>query len=119
MKPIREHIKQKPWLGWALFFATLVVVFLLGLLASSIVERRSEAVFAYTPQVDHADWDPRSEVWGENFPQQYSRNQATRDTSFRSKYHGSAPRDMLEENPRMVILWANYPFSKDYMQGRG
>lgn len=119
MKPISERIKEKPWLGWVLFFSTMVVVFLLGLLASSIVERRSEAVFAYTPQVEHESWEPRHEVWGKNFPHQFERAMATRDTSFRSKYHGSAHWDMLEENPRMVILWANYPFSKDYNQGRG
>lgn len=26
---------------------------------------------------------------------------------------------MLEENPEMVILWAGYPFNKDYKQRRG
>ena len=42
MKPISELTKNKPWLGWILFFATAVVVFLVGLFASSIIERRSE-----------------------------------------------------------------------------
>jgi len=28
-------------------------------------------------------------------------------------------RDMLEEDPRLVVLWAGYGFSKDYNQGRG
>jgi nitrite reductase (cytochrome c-552) len=27
--------------------------------------------------------------------------------------------DMLEESPRMVVLWAGYLFSRDYNQGRG
>lgn len=27
--------------------------------------------------------------------------------------------DMLEEDPRLVVLWAGYGFSKDYNQGRG
>jgi len=43
MKSFQERIKEKPWLGWVLFFATVVVVFLLGLFASSIVERRNES----------------------------------------------------------------------------
>ena len=43
MKSINEKIKEKPWIGWALFLGTMVVVFLLGLLASSLVERRAEA----------------------------------------------------------------------------
>ena len=28
-------------------------------------------------------------------------------------------RDMLEEDTRLVVLWAGYGFSKDYNQGRG
>ncbi len=27
--------------------------------------------------------------------------------------------DMLEEDPRLVILWAGYGFAKDYNQGKG
>ena len=27
--------------------------------------------------------------------------------------------DMLEEDPRLVVLWAGYGFAKDYNQGRG
>lgn len=48
---INELLKKKPWLGWVLFLITVVAVFFLGLLASSIIERRSEAVFAYAPQI--------------------------------------------------------------------
>ena len=42
--------EKRPWLAWVLFFATIVVVFLLGLLASSIVERRMEATFVNVQQ---------------------------------------------------------------------
>lgn len=119
MKSMTTLVKEKPWMGWIFFLATLVVVFLLGLLASSIIERRAEAEFAYTPQVEHEQYEPRNEVWGENFPRQYNRWEATKDTSFRSKHHGSAFWDMLEEDPRMVVLWAGYGFSKEYNQGRG
>ncbi len=119
MKPIRQLVKEKPWLGWAIFFATIVIVFLLGLLASSVIERREEAVFAYTPQVEHSQLEPRNEIWGKNFPRQYERYLATSDTSFKSKYNGNAWIDMLEENPRMVVLWAGYGFAKEYNQGRG
>ena len=68
MATLREQIRKKPWLGWLLFLATVIVVFFLGLLASSIMERRAEAIFAYQPEVEHARWEPRSEVWGRNFP---------------------------------------------------
>src|SRR6056297_700590 len=119
MATIGEKIRQKPWLGWAIFLVTMVVVFLLGLLASSIMERRAEAIFAYQPEVEHGKWEPRNEVWGRNFPRQYDRWEATSDTSFRTKYNGNAFIDMLERNPRLVILWADYGFSKEYNQSRG
>ena len=119
MKPISDQIKEKPWLGWAIFFSTIIVVFFLGLLALSIIERRTEAVFAYTPKVEYTQWEPRNEVWGQNFPRQYNRYMQTADTSFASKYNGGAMRDMLAEDPRLVVLWAGYAFSKEYSQGRG
>jgi nitrite reductase (cytochrome c-552) len=119
MKPITELIKEKPWLGWIIFFATVIIVFILGLFASSIIERRAEAVFAYTPQVKYDQFEPRNEVWGQNFPRQYQSYIRTADTTFRSKYNGGALVDALEDDSRMTILWAGYAFSKDYNQPRG
>jgi nitrite reductase (cytochrome c-552) len=119
MTTLRKRISDKPWLGWVLFFLTIIVVFLLGLLASSIIERRAEAVFAYVPQVTYDQWEPRNEVWGENYPREYQSYLQTSDTSFRSKYNGSATIDMLEVDPRLVVLWAGYGFSKAYEQARG
>ena len=119
MKPIQEIITKKPWLGWVIFLATIAIVFLLGMLASSIIERRAEAIFAYAPPTTFSEFEPRNSKWGEFFPREYNSYLKTSDTSFRSKYNGSAMIDMLEESPRMVVLWAGYPFSKDYNQGRG
>jgi len=119
MTSLSEKVKQKPWLGWLLFLGSMVIVFLLGLLASSVMERRAEAVFAYEPSVEHGQFEPRNEVWGENFPREYQSFLKTADTSFKSKYNGSAWVDMLEEDPRLVVLWAGYGFSKEYNQGRG
>lgn len=116
---ITEKIKSKPWIGWVLFGSTAVVVFILGLLASSIIERRAEAVFVSAPKVKLAEYEPRNEVWGKNYPRQYQSYIRTADTTFRSKYNGNATIDMLAENPKMVILWAGYAFSKDYTQSRG
>ncbi len=119
MKSINQMVKEKPWFGWMLFLFTLAVVFLLGLLASSIVERRAEATFAYSPNVEYGQYEPRNEIWGKNFPREYQSYLNTADTSFRSKYNGSVMIDMLEVDPRMVVLWAGYGFSKDYTQARG
>jgi len=119
MRPIQEVLKERPWLGWIIFTVTAALVFLLGLLASTIVERRAEAVFAYTPQITFSQFEPRNEKWGEYFPREYDTYMKTAKVDFRSKHNGSAMVDMLEESPRMVVLWAGYPFSKDYRQGRG
>lgn len=101
------------------FFGTIIVVFFLGLLASSIIERRAEAVFAYTPQVEYDQMEPRIEIWGMNYPREYQTYLKTADTTFRSKYNGAAMVDMLEKAPELVILWAGYAFSIDYNQGVG
>ena len=111
--------KRKSWINWTLFGVTVVIVFLLGLLASSITERKAEKAYVYKPTVKLADWEPRNEVWGENFPRQFQSYYKTSDTTFRSKYNGNAMIDMLEVDPRLVVLWAGYGFSKDYNQGRG
>jgi len=110
---------RKPWLNWLLFSATVVVVFLLGLFASSITERRAEAEHVYTAKVKITEFEPRNEVWGENYPREFQSYYQTQDTSFRSKYNGNATIDMLAVDPRLVVLWAGYGFSKDYKQGRG
>jgi len=119
MSSISNQIKKKPWLGWLLFLCTMALVFLLGLLASSIIERRAEAAYAFTPQIQYEEFEPRNEIWGKNFPMEYQSHKRTADTTFRSKYNGSSTIDMLEVDPRLVVLWAGYGFSKDYNQGRG
>lgn len=102
-----------------IFVLTVAVVFGLGILASSIINRKNEAKYKYTPQVDIADVEPRNEVWGKNYPQEYQSYLQTADTSFASYKGGSKMRDMLKEDPRLSVLWAGYAFSKDYNQGRG
>lgn len=105
--------------NWILFIITAVVVFLLGMLASSVINRKSEAKFAYVPKVNINENEPRNEVWGKNFPKEYQSYIQTLDTSFQSYQGGSKMIDLLEEDPRLVVLWAGYGFSKDYNQGRG
>ena len=68
---ISELINQKPSFAWFLFGATVIIVFLIGWLAASIMERRSEALMQYQVVKPIADWEPRNEVWGENYPRQY------------------------------------------------
>ena len=110
---------RKPVVNWILFFATIVVVFFLGLLASSITERRAEEVTSSKPEVKIGEWEPRNDVWGKNYPTEYESYEKTSESNFVTKYNGNAMIDMLAVDPRLVVLWAGYGFSKDYNQGRG
>ncbi|MCE4566429.1 ammonia-forming cytochrome c nitrite reductase [Maribellus sp. CM-23] len=110
---------KRTLLNWGLFIATVVVVFLLGLLASSIIERRAEAAYVNVPKAEIGQFEPRNEVWGQNYPREFQSYYGTADTTFRSKHNGNATIDMLEVDPRLVVLWAGYGFAKDYKQGRG
>lgn len=118
MKRIIDIVEQRPWVGWILFAWTLVVVFLVGLLGTTIMERRAETMQVQRV-VPIADWEPRNEVWGANYPREYETYRETLKTDFRSAHGGSMDRDYLEENPRLVVLWAGYGFAKAYKQGRG
>lgn len=119
MKNITELINKKPAFAWLIFGATVIIVFIVGLIAASIIERRGEAVQLFQTVKPIAEWEPRNEVWGENYPREYESYIKTLDTTFASKYGGSATVDMLERDPNLVILWSGYAFSKDYNQGRG
>ena len=116
---ITDLIQKKPYVAWLLFGLTVVIVFVIGIFAASIVERRSEAIQKFQVVKEIAEWEPRNEVWGENFPRQFERYIKTADGDFASKHGGSAMRDMLQINPKLVVLWAGYAFSRDYNQGRG
>lgn len=111
--------KRNPALNWVLFIITIAVVFLIGMFTASIVERRAEKVAKLQPVTDIGEWETDNSVWGENYPREYESYLRMRDTSFSSKFGGSAEIDYLEEYPELVILWAGYGFSKGYDQGRG
>ncbi|HNY30342.1 MAG TPA: ammonia-forming cytochrome c nitrite reductase [Fibrobacteria bacterium] len=118
MKPLQEWFRN-PWLAGTLFVATVGIGVGVGLLLTSVATRKAEARFAYTTKADIAPDESRSEVWGRAYPLEYESWKQTSDTGFRSKFGGSAFRDVLAEDPRMVVLWAGYAFSKEYNQSRG
>jgi len=108
----------KTWVGWTVFLLTMVAVFLLGVLGSSIFQRRQEAKMQF-PQKPIGQWETDSKVWAENWPRQYSRYAMTEQTATRTKHGGADPRDLLAETPANVVLFAGYPFARAYRQGRG
>ncbi len=116
----RKSNRMKPWVGWLLFFVTLGVVFLLGMLAASITQRRAEiASVMNNKKVEITGIESRSELFAVNYPREYETWTKTTDTTFQSEFNGSSAVDVLEQRPEMVILWAGYAFSKDYGTPRG
>ncbi len=112
--------KLKSWQGWLLFGVTMAVVFVLGLVASSLMERRAEIVSVFNnKRVEIKGVEARNEIFGENYPRQYDTWTQTAQTGFESEFNGSEAVDVLEKRPEMVVLWAGYAFSKDYTTPRG
>lgn len=119
MKPLSDSLSNRPILSWMLFLATAGLVVALLALAKSIQSRKVEAEFRGRPLGDIAEFESRNEIFGKFFPKEFESYYNTKDTSFKSEFGGNKPRDMLAEDPNLVVLWAGYAFSKDYNQGRG
>ncbi len=107
------------WMGLLLIAMVAVVVVLLGLLAVSIMERRWETQRPPVVVRPLAEWEPNNAVWGQNYPLEFESYMRTSIKDTKTKYGGSYPRDYLDIDPREVILFAGYGFSKDYLQARG
>ena len=99
----------------------MAVVFVLGLLVSSLMERRAEvaSVFNNKRTVFEDSIVAQSEKFKADYPREYETWAQTEDTSFESKYNGSEEVDVLEQRPEMVVLWAGYAFSRHYNTPRG
>ena len=106
----------KKWQGWLLFGGSMLIVFVLGLICSSLLERRAEVASVFnnrrTPMTDSIV--SQNEKFKEDFPREYETWAMTEDTTFKSMYNGSQERDILESFPDIVIIWAGYAFSKNY-----
>ncbi|MDO4190632.1 MAG: ammonia-forming cytochrome c nitrite reductase [Bacteroidales bacterium] len=113
--------KMKSWHGWTLFAVCMVVVFVLGLLASSLMERRAETASVFNNrQVKFNDTiEGRNDKFKTDFPREYETWAKTAETTFKSEFNSSEAVDVLEQRPEMVILWAGYAFSWDYTTPRG
>jgi nitrite reductase (cytochrome c-552) len=111
----------------------LVATGALTALLVNIMERKQEArnPFFRVVELDDETQDPA--IWGKNFPLQYDAYLRTVDQQ-RTRYGGSEalprspseadPRSVvaqsrLEEDPRLVTMWAGYAFSVDFRKKRG
>ena len=106
-----DNNKLKPWQGWALFGGSMVVVFGLGLLASSLLERRAEVASIFnnrrTPMEGIV---AQNEKFKSDFPREYTSWKNTENTDFESEFNGSEAKDVLAQRPTWLFLWAGYAF---------
>src|SRR3990172_838678 len=71
------------------------------------------------PLTEIAQMEPVSEQWGLNFPNQYSTLLKTETNQERTAFGGSLPFSKLEEDPRLLTLFAGHGFSIEYNEDRG
>lgn len=119
-------------------YSTIIVVGVLlgiGILALTldVFKKKHEAQNPFFRVVELTEETVDPAIWGKNFPHQYDSYRRTTD-QVRTKYGGSEavprtptdadPRSVvaqsrLEEDPRLKIMWAGYPFSVDFREERG
>lgn len=62
-KKLGEQIRKRPAIGWMIFAVVMVAVFLLGLLAASITERRAEiATLFNNKKIEIEGIEPKSDL---------------------------------------------------------
>lgn len=122
-------------LGVILITTVLAAVVVFGVVALlvNIYEKKQEARNPFFRVVELTDETEDPAIWGKNFPFQYDAYKRTVDM-VRTRFGGSEalprtptqadPRSVvsqsrLEEDPRLVTMWAGYGFSKDFREERG
>lgn len=106
-------------------YTTLVLVGIILVLAATLtgvlvyMKNQPPQARAVPPIIQIAAMEPDSSQWGINFPNQWSTLQKTETNQLDTAYGGSSQFSWLERDPRQIILFAGYPFSKDYNDDRG
>ena len=103
-----------------LILAGLVIVLAAVLIGVMVyIQNQPAEVRAIQPLVEIAEMEPDSARWGINYPNQYHSLLKTETNNIDTTYAGSSQFSWLERDPRQVILFGGYPFSKDYNDDRG
>lgn len=98
----------------------IIVVLAIGLVGTLLFVRNQAAPRRGIEQlVEIAPQEPASVQWGVNFPNQYSTYTQTLINNVKTTYGGSDRHSKLEEDPRLVTLFAGYGFSIEYNEDRG
>jgi len=98
--------------------ATAAATYGVVALLMNIRERKEEAKEHYLKLVNLTEDTIDPAEWGKNFPRQYDSYLRTAENTSR-RHGGSEAISKLEDDPRLVRIFAGYPFSVDYRERRG
>lgn len=101
------------------FAVVAIVVFALGVLLASVLERRQESAQLPRQFVEVSELEADPAKWGKNFPREYDGFLKTKTDYGRTKYGGSDPYSKLEQDPRLKRLFEGYSFAVEYNEDRG
>jgi len=106
---------------FTLIAMSVLIVILAGVLIGVLIFMKNQPIETRgVPTIVAVDpLEPDSSKWGINYPNQYTTLLQTEFNNTRTTYGGSEPFSKLEEDPRLVELFAGYPFSKEYNEERG
>ncbi len=104
----------------AVILLTALVTIAVAALLINITERRWEARHPFVRLVEIEELEVDPAVWGQNWPHQYDSYLRTVDYE-RTRYGGSdaIPKQKLDSDPWLRLMWAGYAFSLDYREARG
>jgi nitrite reductase (cytochrome c-552) len=116
----KMNSKKLPgWAGGVIVLLVAAVVAVVGLMLTSIAERRWEALRPILVSQEIDEFESDNAVWGADYPNEFDAYKRMKDDNTKTRYGGGFPRDYLDADPRQVILFAKYGFSKDFLQARG
>lgn len=103
-----------------IILAAVIVVLTAGLVGVLVyLKNQPPQERGVAPLIEIEDKEPDSSKWALNFPNQYDTLQNTLTNNTRTKYGGSEKYSKLEDDPRLITLFAGYPFSLEYNEDRG
>jgi len=109
---------MKKYVAWIL---SGMIVILAGILIGILLYLKDQPVVprGVSPVVEIVAMEPDSALWGLNYPNIYSSFLLTAGNDEATDFGGSQPFSNLEKDPRQVVLFSGYSFSKDYNEERG
>ena len=106
--------------GSTIILGGIIVVLAAALVGTLLyIKNQPPAPRGVAPIVEIDPYEADSSKWGVNYPNQFTTFQLTESNKARTTFGGSEPYSKLEEDPRLVTLFAGYGFSKDYNEERG